>query len=69
MGRASEGATSEALVLPRRRAVVALVGGEVAQAEAPSKAQKHKCIAGLSLMEPTGIEPVTSCLQSRRSPS
>ena len=23
----------------------------------------------LSLVEPTGIEPVTSCLQSRRSPS
>jgi len=22
-----------------------------------------------SLVEPTGIEPVTSCLQSRRSPS
>ena len=25
--------------------------------------------AGTSSMEPTGIEPVTSCLQSRRSPS
>ena len=34
---------------------------------------REKLIAGSSstqmLVEPTGIEPVTSCLQSRRSPS
>ena len=27
------------------------------------------CVALRVLVEPTGIEPVTSCLQSRRSPS
>jgi hypothetical protein len=30
---------------------------------------KTRRFAGHSPMEPTGIEPVTSCLQSRRSPS
>jgi hypothetical protein len=30
---------------------------------------KTRRFAGHSSMEPTGIEPVTSCLQSRRSPS
>jgi integrase len=33
------------------------------------KSPKTRRFAGHSSMEPTGIEPVTSCLQSRRSPS
>jgi hypothetical protein len=32
-------------------------------------APKNVQLAGFSLMEPAGIEPATSCLQSRRSPN
>jgi integrase len=35
----------------------------------PRTSAKTRRFAGHSPMEPTGIEPVTSCLQSRRSPS
>jgi hypothetical protein len=33
------------------------------------KVQLLKALKRQELVEPTGIEPVTSCLQSRRSPS
>lgn len=38
-------------------------------APVPRNHRFRRCFATTVLVEPTGIEPVTSCLQSRRSPS
>jgi hypothetical protein len=35
----------------------------------PIKQPKISELAGIFLVEPAGIEPATSCLQSRRSPN
>ena len=35
----------------------------------PSSSEKKACKLAGSEVEPTGFEPVTSCLQSRRSPN
>ena len=39
------------------------------KAVAPGRERETGHLAGLRIMERTGIEPVTSGLQSRRSPS
>ena len=43
--------------------------GQVRSATTTEKHRETTCLQELPEMEPTGIEPVTSCLQSRRSPS
>jgi site-specific DNA recombinase len=48
-----------------------LGGGRTAKGSRPNRGQEPLDVGSISdvMVEPTGIEPVTSCLQSRRSPS
>jgi hypothetical protein len=63
---------SEAAILARLNARAGRDGVEMASSangKERAKTRDHACLAGSRVMERTGIEPVTSGLQSRRSPS
>ena len=57
--------------IPAQAEIIATTGAQHAEAPVPYREREPLDVGSISnvMVEPTGIEPVTSCLQSRRSPS